>query len=60
VVPTANARHWFLIPLSLLLGDDLSTEELLAMSFFTALGAGSAWWYLYRKANVRAYFEARE
>lgn len=51
--------YWLLIPLALLLDDDVTAEELFAMSFFTALGAGIAWWYLYRKTNVRAYFEAR-
>ena len=52
--------YWLLIPLSLLLSDPIGAVDIAGVSVFTALGAGVAWWYLYRKSNVRAYFESRE
>jgi hypothetical protein len=52
--------YWILIPLSLFFSDPIEAADIVGVFFFTAFCGGIAWWYLYRKSNVRAYFEARE
>jgi len=51
--------YWVVIALSLLLVQPFTADSVWGMVTMLVF-AGIAWWYLYQKPNVRAYFESRE
>jgi hypothetical protein len=51
--------YWLLWPLLALADAESGVEDVVGAFVFAALAAGIAVWYLYRKSNVRTYFEAR-
>jgi len=51
--------YWVLIPVSFVFYDEINAEVIMSACMML-VAAGIAWWYLYQKSNVRAYFESRE
>ena len=52
--------YWVVVPLIASADGSSSTEDFVVAVVLAILCGGIAGWYLYRKPNVRAYFEAQQ